>query len=322
MLLLASCGLSLLLIARARLPRIETRLGSTAGVHLGQNTQSHVLFEALGTALFVLVVLCVATGALLSSSISHDVAADGRALLACALGPLTALMWRDALEQPPAGTAIGVVSVLLLVSGLTGHALALQAHPASAVVVACALAFAVITSGVLAGHTWRRAQRAASALQRARHHTEMAAALCMCGGALSAAIELVPGAGSSSLWAMCAAVAVSAAVSARTAAVAPTRRDLVVVAMASVVGLVALPISSAILVVTATAIAVTATAGLSTVRSVVTTPPVQPPATPLAVLAVQAGPFGGHHAAGATARHAPGRARCASRDRTARTIAR
>jgi K+-sensing histidine kinase KdpD len=56
-----------------------------------------------------------------------------------------------------------------------------------------------------------------------------------------------------------------------------------------VVGLVALPISSAILVVTATAIAVTATAGLSTVRSVVTTPPVQPPATPLAVLAVQAG---------------------------------
>jgi hypothetical protein len=58
MLLLASCGLSLLLIARARLPRIETRLGSTAGVHLGQNTQSHVLFEALGTALFVLVV-CV-----------------------------------------------------------------------------------------------------------------------------------------------------------------------------------------------------------------------------------------------------------------------
>jgi K+-sensing histidine kinase KdpD len=90
---------------------------------------------------------------------------------------------------------------------------------------------------------------------------------------------------------MCVAVAVSAAVSARTAAVPPLRRDLVVIAVSAVVGLVALPISAAVVVVAATAIAVTATAGLSGARTTTapTTTPTQTPATPPAVVAVQAG---------------------------------
>jgi hypothetical protein len=270
MLLLASCGLALLVIGRAGLPR----------------------FEAIGTALFVLVMLCIATGAVLSQTLTQGVLADGRALFACGLGPLTALLWRDALDQPPAGAAIGVVSGALLLGGLTGHALALQAHPLAGVVVVSELVLAAVVSLVVARHTWRRAQRATGGLQRARHHTETAAAVCVVLASLSAGLELSASWGASSPWAMWVAVAVSAAVAGRTAAIPPTPRDLVIVAVAAVVGFVALPISSAVVVAAATAIAVSVTAGLSIRRVVVpsatsTTTPL--PATPAAVLAVQAG---------------------------------
>lgn len=269
MLLLSSCGLALLVIARARLNR----------------------FEAIGTALFVLVMMCVATGALLSQRLSHDEFADGRALFACALGPLTALLWRDALDQPPAGPAIGLMSGALLLCGLTGHALALQGHGAAGAIVVVELVLAAVVSLVLARHTWQRAQRATGGLQRSRHLTETAAALCILLAAVSASAELLPDAGSSSLWAMCVAVAVSTAVSARTASVPPTRRDLVVIAMSAVVGLVALPISAAVVVVAVTSIAVTSASGLSVTRIALpsTSAAAPPPATPAAVLAVQAG---------------------------------
>ena len=96
LLLIVSCVLALGAVVRGRLPR----------------------FEAIGVALFIVVVACVGVGGALSLALRDDVIGDGRALVGCAVGPLMALVWRGALAGRAGSVLIGLNLLIVSTSRL------------------------------------------------------------------------------------------------------------------------------------------------------------------------------------------------------------
>lgn len=266
--LLSSCAISLLLVVRSRLQR----------------------FEAIGLALFVLVVVCIALGGVLADAWGDELASDGRSLIACAVGPLMALLWRDAVEHRLAGPAMGVASAVLLFVGLAGQALSLHRAPSGVVVVLIALVLGAGGSGAMGVSTLRRAQAAVSRLHRHRIRTEALSALVLTSAAVGALVEVavghvvIPGA-----WTGLVAVAVCAASAARTAATPLTRRDVVVVVVAAALLPLVVPAAQLATAIAAVAVAViTASAVGDHGRAAVDVVSCLPP-TPAAVAAIEPG---------------------------------
>jgi hypothetical protein len=238
--LIVSCALALWAVARGRLPR----------------------FEAIGVALFIVVVACVGVGGALSRALHDDVLADGRALIGCAVGPLMALVWRGALAGRLGSMLIGMASTLLLVLGLAGQSLAIVALPQSPPVVAASLLAALVASTASAVQAWRLGRLQPSRVLQARPQTEAAGALSFALSSLSALWTLTahqpvaPGQGSTPLWPALCALGVVLVAQSRVGRLPLQDKDVVGVVVAAVLMVVALPLQQAALaaVVAATAL--------------------------------------------------------------------
>ena len=234
--LFAACVVSVLLVARSRLPR----------------------FEAWGLGLFVLVVFCIGLGGALAEALHDDnLAGDGRSLIACALGPLTALLWRDALQHRFAGAVIGISSAVLLFTGLAGQALALHGSNLAVVVVASALVLVIVVGVALGMSTARRARLSAARLQQNRIGTEAASALLLSLAAAGALVEVVVGrAIAAGAWSAVVAIAVCCVATARVAPLPLSRRDVLIVVAAAIMMPLVVPLAVVPVAVAVVAIAV------------------------------------------------------------------
>ncbi len=222
-LLLLSCGIATVLLARGRLPKLE----------------------AVAIALFIVVVACVGTGGLLSTSLHHGRHADGRALLACAVGPLIALLLRSMMLHRLSGPALGAVSTVLLIFGLGAHALALGELEHAPLLVAAAVALAAMSSMAAVLATALRSRVAGARLSVLRGRSEAAAAFALSLSAALAFVDLiVPQLGLKDAWAATMSLSVAAFMSARLAPLPVSGRDGVVLLATAVFALVMVPAHS------------------------------------------------------------------------------
>ena len=240
LLLIVSCVLALGAVVRGRLPR----------------------FEAIGVALFIVVVACVGVGGALSLALRDDVIGDGRALVGCAVGPLMALVWRGALAGRAGSVLIGLASTLLLVLGLVGQSLAVVALAQSTPVVVASLVASLVASSASSAQAWRLGLRQPSRVLQARPQTEAAGALSFALASWSALWTLthqqgpLPGQGATPLWPALCALGVVLVAQSRVGRLPLQGKDVVAVAVAVVLMVVVLPLQQAVLaaVVAATAV--------------------------------------------------------------------
>ena len=245
LLLLVSCALALGAVVRGRLPR----------------------FEAIGVALFIVVVACVGVGGALSRALQDDVLGDGRALIGCAVGPLMALVWRGALAGRAGSVLIGLASTLLLVLGLLGQSLAIVALAQSTPVVVASLVASLVASSASSAQAWRLGLLQPSRVLQARPQTEAVGALSFALASLSALWTLtahqgqVPGPVPTPLWPALCALGVVLVAQSRVGRLPLQGKDVVGVVVAAVLMMVALPLKQAVLaaVVAATALVLGAT---------------------------------------------------------------
>jgi hypothetical protein len=183
-------------------------------------------FEQLGVILFLVVVACVGCGGILSSSVAASELADGRALLACVMGPLLALAWRSELTSPRTGVVTAVAAGILLVTGLFGHAAALVSSSAAPVAVGVSLTLAMITAAVSTPGSLRHARAFPKTVWRSRVSLE-AGAVCVVGSAAGvAAIGVLTPASVDDAWPAVCGLGAAMATSARASAVPLMTRDL------------------------------------------------------------------------------------------------
>jgi hypothetical protein len=190
-------------------------------------------FEQLGVILFLVVVACVGCGGLLSSSVATSELADGRALIACVIGPLLAFTWRSELTSPRAGVVTALAAGLLLVTGLVCHAAALVSSSATPVAVGVSLTLAMISAAVSMNGSLRHARALPKTVWRSRVSLE-AGAVCVVGSAAGlAAIGVVTPASVDDAWPSVCGLGAAMATSARASAVPLMTRDLGLVAGAA-----------------------------------------------------------------------------------------
>jgi hypothetical protein len=183
-------------------------------------------FEQLGVVLFVVVVACVGCGGLLSSSFAPSDLADGRALIACIMGPLLALAWRSELTSSRAGGVAAVVAACLLVTGLLSHAAALVSSPVAPIAVGGSLILAIATAVVATAGSWRVARSVPSTLWRARITLEALAVAFVGSAALLAGVGVVTSTSLDASWPAVCGLGAALATSARASAVPLMTRDL------------------------------------------------------------------------------------------------
>jgi hypothetical protein len=233
-LLLLACVLSLVLLARGRLPKLE----------------------GIAIALFIVVVACVGVGGLLWTSLTPGSHADGRALLACAFGPLVALLLRSLMVHRWSGPALGAVSTVLLIFGLAAHGVALSEVDGGTIVgrstttpgfvlVAIAVAVASVASALALSASWMRATKAGSRLMVLRGRGEAAsAAFLSLSGAVAFTDMLAPQLGLGDAWASMMSISVATFMASRVAPLPITPRDATVLAASAIVVLLTVPFTS------------------------------------------------------------------------------
>lgn len=186
--------------------------------------------EQVGVALFIVVVACLAVGGLLTTAVRTDAIADGRGLIPCVVGPLLALSWRTALTGRTSGPLIGVLSTVLLLAGLGGHAAVLLPIRLAPVVVGGGLAVAVVAAVAAGVASARRARTLPAALWRHRLITEAAGVIVVGLAALVAAIGTWWPTPADVVWPTLVALGAALATSARAGAWPLSPRDVVIVA--------------------------------------------------------------------------------------------
>lgn len=183
-------------------------------------------FEQVGVLLFVVVVACVGCGGLLSTSVMQTDVADGRALIACIMGPLLALAWRSESTSSQTGVVMAVVAGVLLVAGLLSHAAALVSSPVAPLAVGGSLILATATAVVATANSWRSARVLPSTLWRARI-TQQAWAVALVGiAAVLAAVGVFSSTSLDASWPAVCGLGAALATSARASTVPLVGRDV------------------------------------------------------------------------------------------------
>jgi hypothetical protein len=144
------------------------------------------------------------------------------------VGPLLALSWRTALTGRTSGPLVGVLSTVLLLAGLGGHAAVLLPLRLAPVVVGGGLAVAVVAAVAAGIASARRARTLPAALWRHRLITEAAGVVVVGLAALVAAIGTWWPTPADVVWPTLVALGAALATSARASAWPLSPRDVVI----------------------------------------------------------------------------------------------